>query len=92
MQTNLDNLTFTLNKKFRFQWEEAQHCHVLLFPEGMIKLSDTAGIILQYCTTQTTHTYIVSELTKKFPDAETLNTDVLEFLQEAFQQGWLTAL
>ena len=26
--------TVSLDKQFRLQWEEAQQCHVLLFPEG----------------------------------------------------------
>ena len=28
-----------LNKHFRLQWEEAQDCYVLLYPEGMVKLN-----------------------------------------------------
>ena len=28
---------------FRLQWEEAQGAHVLLFPEGMVRLSESAG-------------------------------------------------
>ena len=34
---------------FRFQWEEAQGCHVLLYPEGMVKLNPAAGEILKRC-------------------------------------------
>ena len=32
-----------LAKPFRFQWEEAQDCFVLLYPEGMVKLNQAAG-------------------------------------------------
>ncbi|MEX8493025.1 pyrroloquinoline quinone biosynthesis peptide chaperone PqqD, partial [Sphaerotilus sp.] len=35
---------------FRLQWEEAQGCHVLLYPEGMVKLNRSAGEILTRCT------------------------------------------
>ena len=33
---------------FRLQWEEAQGCHVLLYPEGMVKLNRSAGEILRF--------------------------------------------
>ena len=38
-----------LGHGFRFQWEPAQSCHVLLYPEGMIKLNRSAGEILARC-------------------------------------------
>ena len=37
---------------FRLQWEEAQGCHVLLYPEGMVKLNRSAGEILARCDGQ----------------------------------------
>ena len=30
----------------RFQWEKAQDCYVILFPEGMVKLNGSAGEVL----------------------------------------------
>ena len=33
----------------RLQWEPAQDCHVLLYPEGMVKLNQSAGEILKRC-------------------------------------------
>jgi len=30
----------------RFQWEKAQDCYVILFPEGMVKLNGGAGEVL----------------------------------------------
>ena len=38
-----------LGRGFRLQWEEAQGCHVLLYPEGMVKLNRSAGEILKRC-------------------------------------------
>uniref|UniRef100_UPI000D68BAA2 pyrroloquinoline quinone biosynthesis peptide chaperone PqqD n=1 Tax=Pseudomonas aeruginosa TaxID=287 RepID=UPI000D68BAA2 len=32
-----------LRRGFRFQFEPAQDCHVLLYPAGMVKLNDSAG-------------------------------------------------
>jgi pyrroloquinoline quinone biosynthesis protein D len=31
----------------RFQWEKAQDCYVILFPEGMVKLNGSAGEFLK---------------------------------------------
>ena len=36
-------------KGFRLQWEPAQNAHVLLYPEGMVKLNGSAGEILRRC-------------------------------------------
>ena len=38
-----------LGHGFRFQWEPAQQAHVLLYPEGMVKLNQSAGEILKRC-------------------------------------------
>jgi len=37
----------TLSRLFRLQWEEAQNSYVLLYPEGMVKLNQSAGEILK---------------------------------------------
>ena len=33
----------------RLQWEPAQEAHVLLYPEGMVKLNGSAGQIMSRC-------------------------------------------
>ena len=38
-----------IGRGFRLQWEAAQNAHVLLYPEGMIKLNGSAGEILKRC-------------------------------------------
>ena len=37
---------------FRLQWEPAQSCHVLLYPEGMVRLNASAGEIMNRCDGQ----------------------------------------
>jgi pyrroloquinoline quinone biosynthesis protein D len=36
----VNNLPFpatpAMSRRFRLQWEDAQQCHVLLYPEGMV--------------------------------------------------------
>ncbi|MDX1712871.1 MAG: pyrroloquinoline quinone biosynthesis peptide chaperone PqqD, partial [Halomonas venusta] len=38
---------YQLRRGWRLQWEAIQGCHVILYPEGMVKLSATAGAILE---------------------------------------------
>ncbi|PCI79187.1 MAG: pyrroloquinoline quinone biosynthesis peptide chaperone PqqD [SAR86 cluster bacterium] len=86
---NLETASFKLNPRYQFQWEEAQQCHVLLYPEGLIKLSGSAAEILQRCQAPTTTATLVNELNKAFPGAEGLTDDVNEFLADAQQQVWI---
>ncbi len=81
-----------LNPRYRLQWEPAQNCHVLLYPEGLVKLSDTAHEILSRCQTERTVSGLVGELQQAYPDATTLPDDVREFLQEAQRQEWIRIL
>ena len=44
------NKKIKLNPNFQFQWEDKQNCYVLLYPEGMVQLNQSAGEILALCT------------------------------------------
>ncbi len=81
--------TPSLNPMFRFQWEEAQNCHVLLYPEGMIKLNDSAGAILAEVNGEQDCAAIIHTLESRFPEAGELGPDVLEFLEVAREQNWI---
>ncbi|MGL6161769.1 pyrroloquinoline quinone biosynthesis peptide chaperone PqqD [Microbulbifer sp.] len=87
MSTELDR--FLLNPRYRLQWEEAQGCHILLYPEGLVRLSESAAEILKRCHSPTTRAALVADLQRKFPGAETLSEDVAEFLQQARQREWI---
>ena len=73
---------------FRLQWEEAQDCHVLLYPEGMVKLNRSAGEILTRCTGTASVAEIVADLETAF-GATGLRPDVEAFLDMARQQRWV---
>jgi pyrroloquinoline quinone biosynthesis protein D len=77
-----------LDSMFRLQWEEAQQCHVLLYPEGMIKLNQSAGEILKLCDGERDVAAIVVALEAKF-QASGLAGDVLEFLEVARGNRWI---
>ncbi len=74
---------------FRLQWEDAQDCYVILYPEGMVKLNAAAGEILHRCDGKRRVADIITELEEKFPDAEGLNADVIHFLSTAHEQQWI---
>ena len=73
---------------FRFQWEEAQDCYVLLYPEGMVKLSGSAGEIMKRCDGNKTVSDIIGELSMQFPGAD-LDNDVKLFFKQAIENGWI---
>jgi len=73
---------------FRLQWEPAQDCHVLLYPEGMVKLNGSAGEIMKRCNGQRSVAAIVAELEQAFA-TQALERDVLGFVEMAAKQRWL---
>ena len=73
---------------FRFQWEEAQGCHVILYPEGMVKLNPAAGEILKRCDGEANIGQIIEDLHRSFPEAD-LEADVYNFLNTAHDNNWI---
>ncbi|HEX3133061.1 MAG TPA: pyrroloquinoline quinone biosynthesis peptide chaperone PqqD [Planctomycetota bacterium] len=77
-----------LARRFRFQWEPAQKAHVLLFPEGMIALNDSAAAILTLCDGTRDAAALVADLEQQFPGAK-LASEVASFLEIAHGRGWI---
>ncbi len=73
---------------FRVQWEDVQNCYVVLYPEGMVKLSSSAGQIMKRVNGETTITEIIADLKETFSSNE-LEDDVIKFLEVAYDNGWL---
>ncbi|MGJ7458933.1 pyrroloquinoline quinone biosynthesis peptide chaperone PqqD [Halomonas sp. MA07-2] len=80
-----------LRPGWRLQWEEAQQRHVLLYPEGMVQLNDTAGAILGELDGQRDMDAVIRQLEARFPQAPAgaIADDVRDFLVDASQQGWI---
>ena len=74
---------------FRLQWEPAQNAHLLLYPEGMVKLSDSAAQILNRINGNASVSGIIEDLERTFPGVD-LKNDVLDFLRIAYERGWIT--
>ena len=72
----------------RLQWEPAQEAHVLLYPEGMVKLNGSAGAIMSRCDGQRTLAEIVTDLERTFGTSG-LSADVQAFVAYALQKRWL---
>ena len=78
-----------LRRGFRLQWEPRQDCHVLLYPEGMIKLNASAGQILGLVDGQRSVADIIDSLSASFPGVPGIDEDVLAFLEVAHAQFWI---
>ena len=73
---------------FRVQWEEVQNCYVVLYPEGMVKLSGSAGEIMKRVDGKHTINAIIKELKTTFSE-DNLEDDIITFLEVAYGNGWI---
>lgn len=77
-----------LERQFRFQWEPAQNSYVLLYPEGLIKLSGSAAEIMKRIDGSTSVEGIIQDLQRAFPGVD-VRQDVLDFLEDIHGRGWI---
>ncbi len=75
-------------KGFRLQWEPVQDCHVLLYPEGMVKLNGSAGEITKRCDGACSIEAITEDI-ERTHGLHGLQADVLAFVELAGKRGWL---
>ena len=80
-----------VSRKFRLQYEDAQSAWVLLYPEGMVKLSTSAGEIMKRIDGKTSVDGLIRDLEAVFPGAP-LRQDVLDFIKVAHERGWITVV
>ncbi|MBA0038229.1 pyrroloquinoline quinone biosynthesis peptide chaperone PqqD [Pantoea sp. BIGb0393] len=84
-----DNVIPAFRRGYRMQWEAAQESHVVLYPEGMAKLNETATAILELVDGKQDVAAITATLDARFPEAGGVGDDVKEFLQSAVEQKWI---
>ena len=77
-----------LNKLFRLQWEEVQQAYVLLYPEGMVQLNQSAAEILKRCDGMRTVDELIAELQVAFGEKD-LRDPVEGMLRAAFEKDWI---
>jgi pyrroloquinoline quinone biosynthesis protein D len=80
-----------IDRRFRLQWEAAQNAHVLLYPEGMIKLNSSAGEILKRCDGRATIADITASLEQSFATTG-LSKDVIAFIAMAMEKKWVAVI
>ena len=78
----------TIPHGMRLQWEAAQEAHVLLYPEGMVKLNGSAGAIMSRCDGERSLDEIVADLERTFGTSG-LAAEVRAFVAFALQKRWL---
>ena len=74
---------------YRLQHEETQQAWVLLYPEGMVKLNESAAEILKRCNGERDITQIVAQLETDFEQTG-LSDDVVAFMEIAIEQKWIS--
>lgn len=80
---------YAIARHYRFQWEEAQQCYVLLFPEGMIKLNGGAGEVIKRVNGRDSVADIIKDVSQAFPNVPEIAADVLSMLNLAVDKAWL---
>lgn len=78
-----------LARGHRIQYETVQGCDVLLYPEGVVQLSESAAMILKTVDGQKSATEIAAALMAQFPEAGDIAGDVKSFLEVAHARGWI---
>ena len=73
---------------FRMQYETAQEAWVLLYPEGMVQLNQSAAEILRRCDGQHTVAQIVQDIEAQF-SAQGIEPEIVNLLQEAQRRAWI---
>ena len=73
---------------FRLQWEDAQDGYVLLYPEGMVQLNQTAGEIMKRINGTSNTREIITQLEMAF-QTQGIEGEVLAFLKQAHDKGWI---
>jgi pyrroloquinoline quinone biosynthesis protein D len=75
--------------KARLHWDEVRERHVLLYPEGLVTLNETAAAILQLCDGDRPVEQIVATLKLRYR-AEGIERDVAALLQGLAAKGLVT--
>lgn len=80
-----------LSPMFLLRWEKTQDAHVLLYPEGVIKLNGSAAEILKHCDGETTVAAMTDALKTVFVDvdADEIENGINRFLETAHAKGWI---
>ncbi|MCC7411520.1 MAG: pyrroloquinoline quinone biosynthesis peptide chaperone PqqD [Gammaproteobacteria bacterium] len=77
----------SLSPMYLFRWEEPQQAHVLLYPEGVVKLNETAAAILALCDGHRSAADIAATLSERYE--ANVAPGVYRFLEVSYAKGWI---
>ncbi|MGC4376603.1 pyrroloquinoline quinone biosynthesis peptide chaperone PqqD [Fictibacillus sp. Mic-4] len=101
MERILKNYFPKLAAKARLKFDKVREKHLLLLPEKVVVLNETAASVLALCDGNRTVDTItenvkasLQESTERagsvaLPDLQAMQADISEFLQEMEDQGWV---
>lgn len=72
----------------RMKYDRTRQTDMLLLPERVVQLNETAGAILRLCDGQRTIAQIVDQLESKYGQSG-LREEIVEFLASAAERGWV---
>lgn len=75
--------------KARLHWDEVRERHVLLYPEGLVALNETAAAILKLCDGERSVERIIATLKLSY-QADGIERDVAALLQALAAKGLVT--
>jgi pyrroloquinoline quinone biosynthesis protein D len=81
--------TIRLASGYRLQKDPSGSEHRLVSPKGSVQLNDSAATILEMCNGNHTAEEIVARVLRNRDDS--LEDDVLAFLDAATRRGWIVA-
>lgn len=84
---------YEIRPPFLFRWEDSQQAHVLLYPEGIVKMNATGGDILRHCDGKTSVAELIDRLSHLYnaTDRDAISKGVLNFLEVSHGKGWIRA-
>ncbi|MBF7687123.1 pyrroloquinoline quinone biosynthesis peptide chaperone PqqD [Acinetobacter rathckeae] len=74
---------------YRFQYEPSQQAYIILYPEGMIKLNETASAIAQHIDGKRSVAEIILQLKQQFGDISEIDKDVTDYMLVAEKENWI---
>jgi pyrroloquinoline quinone biosynthesis protein D len=68
--------------------DRVRDCDLLLLPEGVVTLNDSAAAVLRLCDGSRSAERITAELRQRY-DGQRLPGDVARFLERMRREGWV---
>ena len=82
---------FEIRPPFMFRWEDSQDAHVLLYPEGIVKLNKSGGDTLSLCDGKTSVAELIETLINTYDASaeDVIRNGVMHFLEVSRGKGWI---